>query len=143
MPERAGVVDFPSTLWYVKSPMAAPAQTAAPICEQLTYDPRNYQFDDLDSWLLRNFRRDDPTTLLRNDLTGWLEAGGCRDISATCLQGTAWEIRFTADECADEAQAERLLRHVARGCRCEIPQIMVIGMGHRFGAMVRLRPIPQ
>lgn len=123
--------------------MAAPAQTAAPICEQLHYDSRDYQFDDLDSWLLRNFRRDDPTTLLRNDLIGWLEAGGCRDIAATCLQGAAWEIRFTTDECADVAQAERLLRHVARGCQHEVGQIALIALGNRFAGLLTLRPALQ
>lgn len=129
--------------------MATAHDTQASTLDQPERGPAPDQFDDLDAdlehidWLLRNLRSDDPIALLSADITGWLEAGGCGDITATWFGGEAWEVRFTPDECADEAQAERLLRHVARGCRCEIPQIMVIGLDHRFGAMLRLRPIPQ
>jgi hypothetical protein len=125
--------------------MAAPIAAVAPANEQGYCVPVAYEFDDLDEWLLENLRIDDPVDTRRRDLIGWLIAADCTILDVRYSDEIEqWELRFTCagDVVATPAQVEALLRRVARGCRCEIEQLVAIVTENHVSSRFRLRPSP-
>jgi len=117
----------------------------AQTCEQPNAQPLCYEFDDLDYWLLGNLQVDDPIDTRRRDLIGWFIAANCTILDMRySFEAEQWEVRFTcaAEELATPTQIEALLRRVARGCRCEMDQLVALVTDNHVAARFRLRARP-
>ena len=125
--------------------MAASSAEVNPVAAHAEHVPAAYEFDVLDEWLLENIRVDDPVDARRRELMGWLVAANCNPLDLRYSdEAEQWEVRFTCDVegLATPAQVEALLRRVARGCRCEMEQLVAVVTDNHVAARFRLRARP-